>query len=520
MLKFPSVPFSHVRNDVPAGVVLFLVALPLCLGIALASGAPLFAGIIAGVVGGIVVALFSGSQLSVSGPAAGLASIVLASIAALGDYRLFLVAVVLAGLFQVVIGFLRAGTLGNYIPHSVIKGMLAAIGITIILKQLPHALGYDASGFMDEEMAFGGWEWMRIFTDPFSALEAIHPGAIVIALISLAILLAWDVKSIKKQRWSSLVPAALVAVVVSIALNELFASAAPSLYLSAERGHLVQLPIPASVGAFFSQFTLPNFSGLGVAAVWTTALTIAAVASVESVLSIEAVDKMDPAKRISDVNRELVAQGIGNITSGLLGGLPVTSVIVRSSANVYAGGKTRLSAMVHGGLLLLSVLFIPTLINMLPYACLAAVLLVVGYKLSSLKLIRSMWKEGITQFLPFIVTTVVVVATDILAGVALGILASLYFVIRTNRHAAITVVHENNDWLLRFNKDCSFVNKATLKEHLRTIPDGAHLIVDGTKALYVDHDIYETLHDFEQTATFKSITVQYHNLHDKERVRS
>lgn len=520
MLKFPSVSFKHIGNDAPAGIVLFLVALPLCLGIALASGAPLFAGIIAGVVGGLIVSMFSSSQLSVSGPAAGLASIVLVSIAALGDYRLFLVAVVLAGLLQIVIGFLRAGTLGNYIPHSVIKGMLAAIGITIILKQLPHAVGYEASGFTDEEMAFGVSSWTNIFTDPISALDVWHPGAIVVAVVSLAILLAWEMPSIKRQRWASLVPAALVAVLVSIGLNEFFATSAPSFYLSAERDHLVRLPVPETLTAFFSQFTFPDFSGLAVAAVWTTALTIAAVASVESVLSIEAIDKMDPAKRISDVNRELVAQGLGNVTSGLLGGLPVTSVIVRSSANVYAGGKTTLASMVHAMLLLLSVLFIPTILNKLPYACLAAVLLVVGYKLSSLKLIRSMWKEGITQFLPFIITTVAVVATDILLGVGLGILASLYFVIRTNRHSAITVVNDNEDWLLRFNKDCSFVNKASLKEHLRQIPDGSHLIIDGTKALYVDHDIYETLHDFEQTAIYKGISIRYNNLQGKERVRS
>lgn len=520
MLKFPSVPFNHARNDIPAGVVLFLVALPLCLGIALASGAPLFAGIIAGVVGGIVVSLFSGSQLSVSGPAAGLASIIFASIAALGDYRLFLVAVVLAGLMQVVIGLMRAGTLGEYIPHSVIKGMLAAIGITIILKQLPHAIGFDASNFTDDEMAFAGWQWTHIFTDPIDALDVVHPGAVIVAAVSLAILLLWEHKSLKQQRWTKLVPAALVAVVVSISLNELFANVAPSLYLSAERDHLVRLPVPETLTAFFSQFAFPAFAGIGNTAVWTTALTIAAVASVESVLSVEAIDKMDPEKRISDVNRELVAQGLGNTVSGLLGGLPVTSVIVRSSANVYAGGRTRLASMVHGTLLLLSVLLIPTMLNKLPYACLAAVLLVVGYKLSSRKLIRSVYNEGLTQFLPFIITTLVVVATDILAGVGVGILMSIYFVMKSNRHAAITVVHEGDNWLLRFNKDCSFINKASLKASLRRVPNGAHLIVDGTKALYVDHDIYETLHDFEQMAVHKMITVQYHNLHGKERVRS
>lgn len=520
MLRLPSIPLTHVRNDIPAGIVVFLVALPLCLGIALASGAPLFAGIIAGVVGGIVISMFGGSELSVSGPAAGLTSIVLGSIATLGDYRIFLVAVVLAGLIQIVIGLIRAGTLGNYIPNSVIKGMLAAIGIIIILKQLPHAVGYDAMSFVDEESAFTGWVWTHIFTDPITALDFISPGAIIIAVVSLAILLSWEIKAVKKQRWTTMVPAALVAVVVSICLNELFASVAPTLYLSAERNHLVALPVPESFSAFFSQFTFPDFSAIGNGAVWTAALTIAAVASVESVLSVEAVDKMDPEKRISNLNRELVAQGIGNTASGLLGGLPVTSVIVRSSANAYAGGRTRLSSIVHGVLLLLSVLLIPTMLNKLPYACLAAVLLAVGYKLSSMKLIRKTYKEGVTQFLPFIVTTVVVVATDILTGVGVGILVSVYFVMRGNKHDAITLVHEDNAWLLRFNKDCSFVNKASLKDTLRSIPAGANLIVDGTKALYVDHDIYETLHDFEQSAIAKNISVEYHNLHGKDRVRS
>lgn len=516
MIRLPSVPFTHVRNDIPAGVVLFLVALPLCLGIALASGAPLFAGIIAGVVGGLVVAFFSGSNLSVSGPAAGLASIVAAAIISLGDYRLFLVAVVLAGLFQVVIGILRAGTLGNYIPHSVIKGMLAGIGITIILKQFPHAVGYDKS-FMDEEVAFAGIEWLNIFIDPIYALQDPHAGAVIVSVISLALLLAWDTKWMKRQRWSQLIPGALIAVALSILINEIFASSAPHLYLSAERDHLVKLPIPESLSAFLGQLTFPDMTGFGKMAVWTTALTIAAVASVESVLSIEAIDKMDPEKRLTNVNRELVAQGVGNITSGLLGGLPVTSVIVRSSANVYAGGKTKLSAMVHGMLLLLSVLFIPTILNKLPYACLAAVLLVVGYKLSSVKLIRNMWKEGLSQFLPFIVTTILVVSTDILVGVGVGILASVFFVVRANRHAAISVVQEGNNWLLRFNKDCSFVNKATLKNELRKIPDGAHLIVDARKALYVDHDIYETMSDYEATAAYKSINIEYHHFHGKER---
>ena len=515
-IKFSIPDVRSLSQDISASVVVFLVALPLCLGIALASGAPLFSGIIAGVVGGLVVSWFSGSELSVSGPAAGLAVVVLSSIQELGSFQAFLLAVFLAGLMQIGISFARAGSLGNYIPNSVIKGMLAAIGITIILKQLPHAIGFDR-GFTDEEQAFAGWQWADIFMDPVNALSVLHPGATLISVISLGIILAWDMPAIKRMRWTGYVPSALIAVILATILNDIFTAMLPSFSLSMERGHLVELPVATDVASFLQQFTMPSFDAITSSAVWTVAMTIAAIATVETLLSIEAVDKMDPQKRISDANRELFAQGIGNSVSGLLGGLPVTSVIVRSSANVFAGGRTRWSTILHSVFLLLTVILIPSLLNRIPLAVLASVLLAVGYKLSSVKLIKAMWREGISQFVPFIITTIMVVATDILLGVGIGLLVSVFFVMRSNHHAVFTVVNDGTNFLLRFNKDVSFINKSSLKDILRSIPNDVLVIFDGAKALYIDHDIYETIAEFEQSAEFRNIRIEYHNYFDKER---
>ncbi len=513
--SFPSL--SHAGKDIPAGIVVFLVALPLCLGIALASGAPLFAGVLGGIVGGIVVTLFSGSELSVSGPAAGLASIVASAIISLGSFPVFLTAIVLAGLLQIIVATARAGSLGNFIPHSVIKGMLAAIGLTIILKQIPHAIGYDRQGFTDDEVAFAGSEWINIFLDPVRAIQAdvLQPGAVIITLVCLAIMLVWELPFVQRSRWIRIVPGALVSVIVGTLINLLYGSIAPGWQLSVEAGHLVSLPVFTSLADIGSQLMFPDLSAIARMDVWVIALTIAAIASIESVLSVEAVDKMDPQKRISNVNRELYAQGIGNTLSGLIGGIPVTSVIVRSSANVYAGGVTRLSSLVHGVMLLLAVVLIPVLLNQIPLACLASVLLIVGYKLSSIKLLRSMWGEGLPQFIPFIVTFVAIVATDILLGVGIGLLVSVFFVVRSYHRRSITLVHDDVNWLLRFNKDMTFIQKVMLKDCLVQVPDSAHLIVDGTKALYIDHDIYETISDFSELARHRSITITYRNFFDK-----
>jgi len=511
-LTFPS--FKSARRDVPAGIVVFLVALPLCLGIALASGAPLFSGIIGGVVGGVIVSLLSGSELSVSGPAAGLTVIVSAAIIKLGGFQAFTAAVMLSGVLQIAFGLLRAGVIGDYIPNSVIKGMLAAIGIVIILKQIPHALGDDRDFLGDE--AFQQADRDNTFTEMLTSLISPSPGAVLITLTSIALLILWERPALKKQSWTTWLPGPLVCVVVGTLLNDAFGRWMPSWELTAARQHVVQLPVAGSIREFFGMFTLPQFGRLLHVDTWIIAATIALVGSIETLLCIEATDKLDPEKRLSDSNRELRAQGVGNFISGFLGGLPITSVIVRSSANIYAGGRSRLSCFVHGMVLLIAAAFFASQLNRVPLAALASVLLVVGYKLSSRKIILEMWAKGRTQFIPFIVTLVAIVLTDLLKGIGIGLLASVFFVIRSNHHAAITLVSQDNNWLLRFNKDISFVNKSELKRRLRQVPDGSLMIVDGTKALYVDGDIYETLKEFETAASFRKIHVEYHNFFNKQ----
>lgn len=505
---------ESARRDVPAGLVVFLVALPLCLGIALASGAPLFAGVIGGIVGGLVISLFSGSELSVSGPAAGLTVIVAAAIVKLGGFSAFTVAVVLSGLIQITFGMLRAGVIGDYIPNSVIKGMLAAIGIVIILKQIPHALGDDKDFLGDE--AFRQVGEGNTFSEMLFSFVSPSPGAVVITAVALLLMILWERPFLKKQAWTGWIPAPLLCVASGILINEAFGMWIPSWKLTAARQHLVQLPVLESLDGFLGMFSLPDPRNLLRVETWIVAVTIAVVGSVETLLCIEATDKLDPERRISDTNRELRAQGLGNIVSGLLGGLPVTSVIVRSSANVYAGGRTRLSCFIHGLILLIAAFLFAPLLNRVPLAALASILLVVGYKLSSRKILLEMWAKGGTQFIPFLITLVAIVFTDLLKGIGIGLLCSVFFVIRSNHHAAITLVSQDNHWLLRFNKDMSFVNKAEMKRRLRSIPNASLLIVDGTKSLYVDGDIYETLKDFETAASFRGIRLEYHNFFDKQ----
>jgi MFS superfamily sulfate permease-like transporter len=517
--KFFSLPdFQSARRDVPAGIVVFLVALPLCLGIALASGAPLFAGIVAGVVGGIVLAFCSGSELSVSGPAAGLTVIVASAIASLGSFEVFTVAVLLSGVLQLGLGLARAGVIGDYIPNSVIKGMLAAIGIVIILKQIPHALGNDLGFLGDESFRQAGQP--NTLTELLATLMSPSPGAIAISAVALTLMLLWERPVIKKRAWAAVLPAPLACVIVGTVMNEAFGLLLPSWQMTAAKQQLVQLPVVQSVTDFAGMFTMPAWSAILRPDVWLVAATIAIVGSIETLLCIEATDKLDPEMRISDPNRELRGQGIGNVFCGLLGGLPITSVIVRSSANVYAGARTRLSTLVHGVVLLLAVVFLGAALNHVPLATLATVLVAVGYKLSSRKIIIGMWQQGLTQFIPFAVTLVAIVFTDLLKGIAIGLLTGLFFVIRSNYHAAITIVNQDKSWLMRFNKDMSFIHKAELKRKLRDIPDGAHLIVDGTKALYVDGDIYETLREYEAGTSFRNITVEYHHFFEKQLVRT
>ena len=489
-----SFSLKYLKDDLPAGLVVFLVALPLCLGIALASGAPLFAGIISGIVGGILVAFLSGSALSVSGPAAGLTVIVLNGITELGSYETFLFAVVLAGMIQVVLGYLKAGVIGYYFPSSVIKGMLAAIGIILILKQVPVAIGY---------MKDSGVQYQF--------------GAIIIAAISIAIILVWDLPVLKKFAFFKFVPGALIAVIVGILLNNAFISFQPNWVLNASQ--LVKLPKAASMNDFVNQFTLPDFTQFTNYKVYVLAVTIAIIASLESLLSTEAADKLDPFKRITPTNQELKAQGIGNIVSGLIGGLPMTAVIVRTSANVNAGGKTKLSAIFHGLLLLVSVAFFATFLNQIPLPCLAAVLLVVGYKLAKISLFKEMYKLGWDQFIPFIITVVAIQFSDLLKGISLGMLVAIFYILRTNyrRDYKFHQDAKNDGGLITITlgEHVTFINKGSIALKLSNIENDANVVIDGKDAHFIDLDVLEILYDFKENSIQKNINVQFKNIPQK-----
>lgn len=499
---------KNLKKDLPASIVVFLVALPLCLGIALASGAPLFSGILSGIIGGIVVASFSGSQLSVSGPAAGLTVIVLTAITDLGSFNIFLMAVTLAGLFQIVLGILKAGTIGNYFPNSVIIGMLAAIGIILILKQLPHAVGYDADFEGDYE--FNQLDNENTFSALVSAFNKFTIGAIIISVLSLAVLIIWP-----KFKKLAIVPAPLLVVVLGIVLAESFGSSSIAL----RSDQLVQIPVVGSFTDFKGLFTFPDFTQFGNPKLWTVAVTIAIVASLETLLSLEAVDKIDPIKRVSPTNRELIAQGIGNTLAGLVGALPMTAVIVRSSANVNSGGRTKVSAIFHGIFLILAVLLIPVLINKIPLSCLAAILLMVGYKLTKLELFKKMWKDGKDQFIPFIVTILAVVFTDLLIGVGIGLAVGIVFLLRTNLRNPYfyTVDRTEGKHIIRIKlaQEVSFLNKGAIQYMLTHIPGNNQVIIDGSNALFIDKDVLDTIHDFHHHANTKNIQVELINIKDK-----
>jgi MFS superfamily sulfate permease-like transporter len=503
---------DSLRSDLPAAVVVFLVATPLCLGIALASGAPLFSGIIAGVVGGIVVGAASGSALGVSGPAAGLAVIVLTAITTLGAWETFLLAVVLAGIIQVALGFARAGVIGYYFPSSVIKGMLTGIGLTIILKQLPHAVGYDAdpSGSLAFAQA-GGDNTFFALADMFGLIQ---PGALVVALVSLAVLVLWEQPAVRRMKASLWIQGPLVAVALGIALNEVFKAALPSMAIAST--HLVQIPVAEGVQGFLSLFTLPDFSQLANPAVYTTAITLAVVASIETLLCVEATDRLDPLKRVTPTDRELKAQGLGNIVSGLIGGLPITQVIVRSSANIQSGGRTKLSAILHGALLLAAVIVAPAVLNLIPLATLAAILLVVGYKLAKPALFAAMFKLGPYQFIPFMVTIVGILVTDLLVGIGLGMAVAVFFILLTNYRNPYFVdakPHKPGEVVrLALSEDVSFLNRATIMRTLNAIPPGTRVEIDATRSVNIDYDVYEILKDFEQRAKLVNIDLTIHGL--------
>ena len=496
--------FANLKSDFASGLVVFLVALPLCLGIALASGAPLFSGIISGIIGGIVVGYLSNSHLSVSGPAAGLTAIVLTSITDLGSFNAFLLAVLIVGVIQLVLGFIKAGTISNYFPNNVIEGMLAGIGVIIILKQIPHAFGYDPDFEGDE--SFFQSDGQNTFSELLHVLDHIQLGAIIVALISLLILILWNKMDFLKN--IKLVPAALVAVIVSILLNELFIQSGSSLAISKQ--HLVNLPVPKNFSELKNIIITPDFSALSNSKVWIVAVTIAVVASIETLLCIEAADRMDQLKRYTNTNVELKAQGIGNILSGLLGGLPMTSVVVRTSANNVAGAKSKMSTIIHGLLLLVSVLSIPFILNKIPLSTLAAVLLLVGYKLANPKIIKHFWKKGKYQFVPFIATFAAVVVTDLLKGVALGMIISIIFVLKGNMKRAYIFRKEeykDGDIIhIDLAQEVSFLNKAAIKETLQNIPKQSFVIINASNTVYISHDILAMITEFA-TITSKELSI-------------
>lgn len=496
--------FQHLSADFSASIVVLLVAMPLCLGIALGSGAPLFSGIIAGVVGGIVIGIISGSQLSVSGPAAGLTVIVATAIGKLPVYEAFLLSVVIAGVLQIILGYLRAGIIGDYIPNSVIKGMLAAIGLILILKQMPHLVGYDADFAGDETFKQPNSE--NTFSAIFNAINYLTPLAIIIGVVSIIILAMWEQKFLKSQKWLQLIPGPLVVVVVATLISEYYKAYHPTVALQTKQ--LVSLPVASGVNEFFSFFTVPKIQYLTNPDVWISGITLAIVASLETLLGIEAVDKLDPLKRVSPPNRELKAQGVGNLVSGLIGGLPLTSVIVRSSANVNSGAKTKMSTIFHGMLLLLCVFFIPTILNKIPLSALAAILIFTGYKLAKVSLFKDFYRKGWDQFVPFVVTIAAILLTDLLKGIMVGIAVGLFYSIRSNFRSSVFIVHDDNKYLFRLRKDVSFLNKPIVKSKLEKVPENAYVIIDATRADFIDKDVIEEINNFMVHAHLKNIKVE------------
>lgn len=504
--------FQDIKSDLPASIVVFLVAMPLCLGIAMASGAPLYAGLISGIIGGIVVGSLSGSPLGVSGPAAGLAVIVLNAITDLGGFESFLVAVIIAGILQVILGYVKAGIIAYFFPSSVIHGMLAGIGILIFLKQIPHAFGYDAD--YEGDMNFAQSDGENTFSELLNMINYISPGVLIVSVTALVLLLVWDSAWFKKQAFTKVIQGPLVAVISGILLS-IGLSTLPELAVKAE--HLVQVPIATSVDDFFGNFTLPNFSALSNPDVYITAIVIAVVASIETLLCVEASDKQDDLKRITPTNRELKAQGIGNIIAGFIGGLPVTQVIVRSSANQQAGGKSKLSTIIHGVLLLISIVVIPKVLNLIPLGTLAAILLVVGYKLAKPSLFKKMYKEGLGQFVPFVITIAGIVFTNLLMGIALGMLVAVFIILRNNFKVPYKLVESNGNkgaiYKIELAEDVTFLNKASILNTLNEIPHDSNVVIDATNTRFIHHDVIEIIEDFLINAEVRDIEVEVINLY-------
>ncbi len=488
-------PFKNLKSDIPASIVVFFVALPLCLGIALASGAPLFSGLIAGIVGGIVVGAFSGSAIGVSGPAAGLAAIVLVAISTLGGFENFLLAVVLGGIIQVAFGVLKAGVIGYYFPSSVIKGMLTGIGIIIVIKQIPYFFGYDKTLAANAS-----------FTEMFNYIS---PGATLVACVGLAILIIWNVWLSKLHKVFQIVQGPLVAVAVGIIY---YIMTKDNSTWSIDQSMLVSVPTPEDLSSFLGQFSSPNFDQITNPQIWVTAFTIALVASLETLLCVEATDKLDPRKRVTPTNRELIAQGSGNIISGLIGGLPITQVIVRSSANIQSGGRTKASAIIHGFLLLISVLIIPTLLNKIPLAVLAAVLFIVGYKLAKPALFVTIYKQGWKQFIPFIVTVLGIIFTDLLVGIGLGLAVGIIVIlIKSYQNSHFLHIEDKSNGAQKLKmtlaEEVTFINKGAILNELEHISADTKLEIDVRKTRFLDYDIIEILDDFSLKAKNRNINI-------------
>jgi MFS superfamily sulfate permease-like transporter len=502
---------NNFKQDLPASIIVFFVALPLCLGIALASGAPLFSGVIAGIVGGIVVGYASGSPLGVSGPAAGLAVVVFAALQTLGSWEAFLVAVMIAGIVQLILGYAKAGFIAYFFPSSVIKGMLAGIGLIIIIKQIPHAVGFDTSFEGDETLPSVIND--NVLEIMLSVYEKLTPGALLISVISMAILILWDVYLTKKSKFFQILQGPIVVVGLGMLFFQLFKTNALPFALDTEQ--VVSLPVTATIGQFFENFYFPDFSVLNNPDVYKIGIVMAIIASVETLLCVEATDKLDPYKRVTPTNRELKAQGLGNLISGFIGGLPITQVVVRSSANITFGAKSKLSAILHGFFLLISVITIAKYLNMIPLASLAAILIMVGYKLAKVELFVKSFKQGYEQFLPFIVTVIAILLSDLLTGIMIGVVISLAFTLyhsyKNSHFMSEKLSEERGNKLvhhIKLAQQVSFFNKASIITLLEKMPENCKVVIDGSESTFIDRDVLEVISDFKLHAGFKKIEVE------------
>lgn len=501
--------FANIKQDLPSSIVVFFVAVPLCLGIALASGAPLFAGLIAGIIGGLIVGILSGSPLGVSGPAAGLAVIVLQSIQDLG-FDVFLLAVFLSGFVQMGLGLARAGVLGYFFPAAVIRGMLAGIGLIIVLKQIPHAFGWDKDP--EGEMQFQQPDGETTFSELSNTFDNVDWNAALVAAMAFVILLVWDNVLNKQSKFFQVIQGPLAAVTFGILYQVGTTAWAPAWALAPQ--HLVSVPTPESFDEMLGQFTSPDWSALGNGAVWIMAFTIAIVGSLETLLCLEATDKLDPLKRVTPTNRELLAQGAGNSISGLIGGLPITQVIVRSSANIQSGARTKLSAILHGVFLLLAVLTIPRILNLVPLPVLASILFVVGYKLAKPQLFMTMFRRGFSQFIPFVVTVLGIVFTDLLSGIGMGMAVAVIVILRRNyrnshfMHIEESTSHGKHEFHIHLSEEVTFLNKGAIIRELSEIPDDAVVIIDKSKCVEIDHDVIEVIDDFRASVESRSIRLE------------